>query len=101
MFNDEYKNTYKKYLKVQTNYSEYKRFQKDSNYKSKLYVKCDKYNLKIDLDNLTYEEYKTFIIYDNRLDYIWSIFSRLYYEYKVNEFINKNKKNIKWEIFYQ
>ena len=97
LFNDEYQNTYKKYLKGLTNYSEYKRFQKDSNYKSKLYVKYDKYNLKIDLDNLTYEEYKTFIIYDNRLDYIWSIFSRLYYEYKVNEFINKYKKNILYE----
>lgn len=97
LFNDEYKNTCKKYFKHQTNYSEYKKFQKDSNYKNKLHFKYDKYNIKIDLDNLTYDEYKTFITYDNRLNYIWSIFSRLYYEYKVNEFINKYKNNILYE----
>lgn len=97
LFDEEYKNTFKKYLKEQTNYKEYKSFKKDSNYKSKLYDKYDKYNIKIDLDNLTYDQYKTFIIYDNRLNYIWSIFSRLYYEYIVNEFINKYKDNIIYE----
>lgn len=92
LFDNEYKNSYEKHLK--NDYNGYRDFKTNLSNKSMLYDKYDKYNIKIDLDNLTFEEYKKFIVYDKRLNYIWSIFSRFFYTYKVKKILDKYKDNM-------
>ena len=56
--------------------------------------KYEEYGIAMDFDNMNFEEFKTFSIYDRKLDILSSMIGVEYYNFVFNDFINKYRKKI-------
>lgn len=99
VYDEEYHSKFEKYLSLTE--KAYKSFIKS--YKDKMFFKekYEEYGIAMDFDNMNFEEFKTFSIYDRKLDILSSAIGVEYYNFVCNDFINKYRKKIVGEIEYR
>lgn len=99
VYDEEYHSKFEKHLSLTE--KAYKAFIKS--YKDKMFFKekYEEYGIAMDFDNMNFEEFKTFSIYDRKLDILSSMIGVEYYNFVFNDFINKYRKKIVGEIEYR
>lgn len=93
IFDDVYIEDYEKNITTINN-SSYKKFKANKKNRSIMESEYEKFGIKLNLKDLSYNDYKNVIIYDQRFNYIYSNLKIIFYDYIVNTFLSKYKYDI-------